>query len=124
MANEITLTVRCDISNANLINSFNPGAKQFTQTTQGLHAPVVSVGTSEEDFDPGDVTAANQGILCMRNLDTTNFVKYGPKSGGSMVEFGRIKAGEIQTFRLAPSVVMRWIADTAACKVQCWLLQT
>lgn len=124
MSNEITLSIRASISNANLRSVFDPGPQQFTQTTQGLHAPVVIVGTSEEDFDPGDVAAATQGILCMRNLDTTNFVKYGPKSAGSMIEFGRIKAGEIQTFRLAPSIVMRWIADTSACNVQVWLLRT
>jgi hypothetical protein len=124
MANEITLTLKGLVVNGYLRSEFNPGALQFTQTTIGGHFPIVSVGTSEEDFDTGDVGIANAGILMMRNLDTTNYVTYGPKSGGVMVAFGRIKAGEPAAFRLEPSITMRWIANTAAVKVQVWLLQT
>lgn len=124
MANEITQTVKMVLVNGQLKHTFDPGVKRITQTTANAHCPVVTVGTSEEDFSPGDVAAADQGIICLYNIDSTNFVKFGPKSGGSMVELGRLKPGEMTTLRLAPSVVMRWIADTAPVKVQVSLLQT
>lgn len=124
MADEISIQVFASVNNGNLKSTFNHAAKKITQSSQGLHHPVVSVGTSEEDFDPGDVGAANQGVLCMLNLDATNYVKYGPKSAGAMVEFGRIMPGEKQTFRLAPSIVMRWIANSAACNVEVWLCKS
>lgn len=124
MANEITITLKGTVVNGYLRTEFNPGALQFTQTTVGGHFPIVSVGTSEEDLDTGDVGIANAGFMCMRNLDTTNYVTYGPKSAGAMVAFGRIKAGEIAMFRWEPSITLRWLANTAACKVQVWLLQT
>jgi hypothetical protein len=125
MANEITINMKGLVVNGYLRSEFNPGPLQFTQTTVGGHFPIVSVGNgAEEDFDTGDVGIANAGILMMRNLDTANYVIYGPKSGGVMVPFGRIKAGELASFRFEPSITMRWQANTAAVKVQVWLLQT
>ena len=102
MADEITQLVKISLRNADstgvpLVASFDPGIRKIDQTGQGLHAPVVTVGTSEEDFDPGDVTAANQGLIAMVNLDDTNFVKYGPKDT-TMTEFGRLMPGEIAVF--------------------------
>ncbi len=95
-----------------------------TQTTVGFFGGVLTIGFgAEEDITFTDVTTPRR--LCMINLDTTNFVKYGPKSGGVMVEFGRLKPdGTPHTFDLAPSgVTLRMIADTAACKVLFWLAE-
>lgn len=115
MANEIKLTIGVVYANGGLKDTVPADAVQITQTNQEFHAPVVSVGTSEEDLSLGDITT--NGCLFLKNLDSTNFVKYGPKSGGSMIEFGRLKAGEEAFLRLAPGVTLRWIADTAAVKV-------
>lgn len=95
----------------------------LTQTTLGYFGGVLSIGTSEEDITFTDVTTPRR--LCMLNLDTTNFVKYGPKSAGSMVEFGRLKPDATpHSLDLAPSgVTLRMIADTAACKVLFWLAE-
>lgn len=123
MANEITMQLRTTVVNGNLSASFSPGSLQFTQTSQGLYAPVVSVGTSEEDLDVGDLGASTVGFLHLRNLDTTNYVQWGPKSGGAMVAVGRLKAGEVAVLRVEPSVTIRWVANTAACLVQVWWLK-
>lgn len=120
MANEIKLTPQLTYASGLLKLSFAPGQKSYTQTTQQAHATVVSVGTAEEDMPVGDV--ATNGWLVLYNLDATNFVKYGPKSAGAMIEFGRLRTGEFAMLRLASGVTNRWIADTAACKVQMLLL--
>jgi hypothetical protein len=87
----------------------------FNQTTIGKYGGVVSIGTSEEDLPVGDV--GTNGYAFLKNLDPTNYVKWGPKSGGAMVEMGRLKPGEAAWFRVAPGVTIRAIADTAAVKV-------
>lgn len=120
MANELSIILRGTLANGNLNSQFNPGTVQVTQAAQGLHAPTVSVGTSEEDLDIGDLGASTVGYLFMRNLDTTNYVQWGPKSGGAMVAVGRLKAGEVACLRVEPSVTIRWVANTATCLVQCW----
>lgn len=86
------------------------------QVTQGGGNPgYVSIGTSEEDISFGDVTPR---IVIIENMDATNFVKYGPKSGGSMVNFGRVSPGGIARFEMGASVTLRMSADTAACNVR------
>ena len=81
----------------------------------------MSVGTSEEDLSVGDVGTV--GWLFLRNLDSSNYVVFGPKSGGAMVAFGRLKAGEVAALRVSSGVTLRWQANTAAVKVQVILLE-
>lgn len=106
--------------NGNLKAAFQPGVLQVDQAVGVIYGPVVIVGTSEEDLLIGDI--ATLGYVFLRNLDAANFVTYGPKSGGSMIPFGRIKAGEIAMLRLEPGITWRWIADTGSVKVQVLLL--
>lgn len=122
MANEITVTLSAQLVNSNLKSSFLPGAKQYTQTTAGIWSNVVSVGTSEEDLTLADITTP--GIVCFQNLDSTNYVDWGPNNGGSMVAVGRLKAGDIAMIRVGSGVTIRWQANTAAVKVLVWLLET
>lgn len=93
-------------------------AKTLTtvQTTEGGGNPgYVNIGTSEEDIAFGDVTPR---VVIMENMDGTNFVKYGPKSGGSMVYFGRIAPGGFARLELGSGVTLRMVADTAGCNVR------
>lgn len=121
MANELKVNVGATLTNGSLKETFAPGTQSITQTTQGSHAPTVSVGTSEEDLSVGDV--GTLGWLFLTNLDSTNYVTYGPKSGGSMVAFGRIRAGESVALRLEPGITLRLQANTGACKVKVILLE-
>lgn len=118
MAQTLSLTVSATAEFGNFKDSFTPGAVTIALANQGAASGIVDVGTSEEDLSIGDVGASTQGYLILRNLDSSNYVTYGPKSGGAMVVFGRIKPGEIAVLRLEPSVVVRWQANTAAVKVQ------
>lgn len=127
MANELLVTIKLDLKNptqsttqALLKAVFDLGTFQLTQTTAAKLEDTVTVGTSEQDIaipTNSKFTAALQGIFCAVNLDTTNFVKLGPKSGGSMVEAVRLYPRYPVVVPIAPSVVLRWIADTAPCSV-------
>jgi hypothetical protein len=115
MANEFNVSLNVSLTNGGLKDSIQESAN-FSQTAIGKYGGVVSIGTSEEDLPVGDV--GTNGWVFLKNLDSTNFVKWGPKSAGAMVELGRLKPNEPgQWFRLAPGVTLRAIADTAAVKV-------
>ena len=90
-----------------------------TDMTAGAsHCPTVDVGTSEEALVVGDLSGV-EGFIALRNLDATNFVTWGPESGGAMVAIGKLlPLGEPAIFRMKPGVTLRLKADTAACKVQ------
>ena len=55
MANEITLNLSLAVTNGKMKQRFEPGAISVTQSAAEAYAPVVSVGTSEEDLPVGDV---------------------------------------------------------------------
>lgn len=115
MAEEISVTILGAILNGNFKDRIDHGVNKFDQSAVGAASNVVSVGTSEEDVTTGDISTL--GWCFIRNLDTTNFVTYGPKSSGAMVALGRIEAGEIHALRLEPGITIRWAADTATCLV-------
>jgi hypothetical protein len=108
----VSLTVI--LNNGGLKDTVQDSA-QFTQTTVGAHRPVLSIGTAEEDLPVGDV--GTNGYAYLKNLDSTNYVTYGPKSAGAMVALGRLKPGEFVWLRVEPAVILRAIANTAAVKV-------
>ena len=100
---------------------WQPGTISVVQSGQGRNAAIVSIGTSEEDISVGDVTTL--GYCFMRNLDAANFVKYGPKSSGVMIPFGKLKATEYAIFRLMTGVTIRAIADTGAVNTEIIVMQ-
>tara|TARA_B100000029_G_scaffold501774_1_gene575883 strand:- start:754 stop:1122 length:369 start_codon:yes stop_codon:yes gene_type:complete len=115
MAEEIAITILAKVENGNFKDRVDHGQLKHDQAAIGAHAAVVKVGTSEEDVSTGDISTL--GWCLMRNLDTTNYVTYGPKSGAAMVGMGRLEAGEVHAVRLEPGITLRWVANTAECKV-------
>lgn len=116
MAEELKVTYGVKYTNGNAVDSVPTTTLSVTQTLQEEDAPTVSIGTSEQDVAFADLTTL--GWVWMRNLDLTNYVDWGPKSGGSMVGIGRLQPGEVALFRLKPGITLRMVAHTAACKVQ------
>jgi hypothetical protein len=121
MANEIKLNISLQCNNGNFAQQFNPGQKQIDQAAQGFHGPVVTVGTTEEVVPTGDISTL--GVLCGRNLDTSNYVTVGPSTGGAMYNMMRVEAGEPFALRLEPGVALRWKANTSAVKMQMLLFE-
>jgi hypothetical protein len=116
MANELKVTLGMTYENGKLKDTIASETINVTQTTQGFEGKVVIVGNSaEEDLALGDI--ATNGFIYLKNLDTTNYVTYGPKSGGVMVGFGKLKAGEATILRMNTGVTLRWQANAANVKV-------
>lgn len=114
MANEITLSLRLSLDNAALEDDNNPGRIQLTQTAIGMYSAVLLIGTSEETVTFADVTTP--GICYLENLDTTNYVQWGPAAATYQ---GRLKASDAPAcFRLDNGATTLYLkANTAACKV-------
>jgi len=122
MANELSVNVQANLAIGNLKENFAPGNKRIDVDAIGSYGSVVTVGqAAEEDYTTGDI--ATLGWLFLENLDDDNYVTYGPKSGGVMVPFGRLEAGEVAAFRLEPGITLRWQADTADVQVKTLLLE-
>lgn len=116
MAGTISARLEWTVSNGNFSDSMTLGPTSITQTTEGGGNPgYVNIGTSEEDISFGDVTPR---FVLIENLDGTNFLKYGPKSGGAMIAFGRVAPGAFALLEMAASVTLRCAADTAAVNVR------
>lgn len=122
MAGTLSLKIYGTLVNGEQSLAFGSNtADSVVQTGQGTHAGVAVVGTSEEDLGIGDISTL--GYLYIKNLDSTNFITYGPKSGGVMIDFGRLRAGEHAVIRLEPGITLRWVADTANVKVEFLLME-
>lgn len=98
--------------------NFQSGRLQIEQAVSGSGVAVYSIGNgAEEDIAlPGDAFAGLE-YVAIQNLDATNFVTIGPKSGGVMVAFTKIKPGRFALVPLAAAVVLRGIADTAPVRI-------
>jgi hypothetical protein len=120
MADEITTYCSLAVTNGQLSLPGVGGSIKVDQTTARGGGPgAVTIGTSEEAISFGDI---GPGYIYMRNLDDTNYIEFGPESGGSMVVCGRLKAGEQCLFRLGGSVTLRAQANTAAVDVLIYAL--
>lgn len=121
MAGTLRVTVGAELTNGYAKDSFQPGQITVTQDAIGGVHSIVTIGTSEEAITTTDVSTL--GWCFMRNLDTANYVEWGPESGGSMVAVGRMEFGEVVACRLKPGITLRAQANTAACKVEIWIAQ-
>lgn len=120
MANEIAIRFSGTLENGSARDTFNIGGqKQIDQAAAGIDGGIVSVATSETTISFSRLTTA--GLLLIQNLDETNYIEFGPDSTG-LVKIGKLKPGEFAFLRLAASVTLKAIANTAACDVlvKCW----
>lgn len=125
MSNEITVDTVLKIRNpddgSGHDRTWSDKSRQFNQTAIGEAAGIVSIGTTQEPLAVGDI--GTEGWMKMKNLDTANFVQWGPGLQSTMVPIGRMEFGESALFRMEPGTTMMLTADTAAVKVQFMLLE-
>lgn len=115
MANELQANLAIALANVKLFDTIPFEQLLITQSVAEFQGHTISVTTGEVDLDTTGITTL--GYLYVKNLDTTNYITYGPKSAGVMVAFGRLKAGEAAWLRLEPGITLRWAANTATVKV-------
>ena len=116
MSGTIVSSLQMAIVNGTLSEDRNIAPATITQTTIGGGNPgTVTVTTSEGDITIGLTTPGN---IVIENLDSANYVEYGPKSGGAMILLGKILAGDWHKFYLGASVTLRMKANTASVKLR------
>lgn len=115
MANEITITTALTIQNGYLSKDMKVSALKVNQNTLDADDDVHTITTSDAAIT---LDVATLGYIHVRNLDTTNFVKLGPESGGAIIPMVKLKAGESALLRLMTGITLRGQADTASCKVR------
>lgn len=84
-------------------------------TGTGMASGIQVVGTSAEAIVTTDV--ATLGWCYLKNLDSTNFILFGPDDTGTMKDFGRLDPGEPAWLRLKPGITVKVKADTSSCKM-------
>jgi len=120
MANEITITTGLEVNGGGLVDKFQPGGSfNLDQTNARSKAGVQAIATSAENLDEGDLT--DGGMICIKNLDDTNFVEFGVDNTG-FVACGKIRPGKQALFEIADSTTLQLKADTDACDVQVLIL--
>ena len=125
MANEIAITTKMVVANGSLKYRDEPGVKYVTQATAIVYDEVLTRTTSDATLSIGSMSSANYGYARFTNLDATNYIDIGPTSGGAIVPFIRLKAGESSGWmRLTPSITIRTQANSASVQVRVQVLQT
>jgi len=119
MSQEITLTASLAVSNGSYKDSMTPSTLKINQTNQLGLSGSKSFSTSDTAFTTTGLTTL--GLMMIQNLDPTNYIDIGPDSGGAIIPFIRLKAGEFAVFRLKPGITFRTQANTAAVICE-WLL--
>lgn len=117
MANEINVVVGAtlNVTAIGLKHQTAVDSYQMDQATPNLIDTTVTIPTSDTVVDLSAL--ADPGLVIIRNLDSANFVDYGPESAGALVPMGRLEAGKPAQFVMAPGVVLRMLADTGSVAV-------
>lgn len=116
MANEITMQAL--VSTTKTGGALAPGTLSGNADQSAVYNidNIVSIGTSAEALDFGDISGA-PAVLIAKNLDSTNFVQFALDSGVSTQIFGKLLAGQVML--LPPQTGTLYAkADTAACDVR------
>lgn len=118
MADEISLNISLQVTKDAQTIAWAPGSQTYDQSAIGAaHNIVVCPTSAAVAISFGSVSTP--GIVTYHNLDSANYVTVST-SGGA---FGRIKAGEIGSFRLDPSVSLFAQANTASVKCEFLILE-
>src|SRR5690349_2534930 len=114
MANELTVEINLRHVKGSVDQSQRV-SKSVTVSGDNYIKNVQTIGTSAENISVVDVAAP--GYVFVRNLDSTNFVQFGPDNTNWFV---KAKALEPACFRLNGTSFMAK-ADTASCKVEIFI---
>jgi hypothetical protein len=120
MADEITLTVKLRYEADGDETELGVDDLSITVAGSQIVHNVQSVGTSEEALNLGEV--ATGGVLLAVNRDPTNFVELRAATGET--DAVRLNAGEPAVMRVSADAAAPYvIADTAAVRLEYWLIE-
>lgn len=121
MAGEIRVNSVLQVVNGSINTKLGKDVR-IDQTTPGFIARTQTISTSGTDLTLSGVTTPR--AIELINLDATNYIDWGPKSGGSMIPLGQLKAGESSVVTLYPGVTIRAQANTSNCSLQMGIAET
>lgn len=123
MAGEIKQTASLQLTNQNTkIPRLGGSTNSIDQNTRGGGLPgQITAVTAGVDVTTTGITTL--GWMFLKNTDSTNFIEWGPKSGGVFYPIGKLKPGEEISFRLSPGKTLHLKADTADCKCTLVILE-
>lgn len=135
MANEITLSqmLRCINGNFQFPSASGSFGNQNILANQaaiggaqpGMISAIIAANGTLVDLNALSPSMAGGGWAMFKNADPTNFVTWGPDTGGTtLVKMGEMLPGEFAgPFRISRSVTkFRFQADTGPCDVQVFVL--
>lgn len=117
MADELTLVVALTFSKGGAENQRSESI-QVDVTGDSFTHEIQEVGTTEEELAQG-ADLGTPGYLFVKNLDDTNYVEIGSTTGVYDI---KLKTGEIALYRHNSGTIYAK-ANTAACKVEYWLIE-
>jgi len=118
VSNEIRIGSSLYCSNGEFKLPQHGGTYQDDQTGEGGGVPGNVVATTG-GVDVSFVGLTTPGWVWMKNLDGTNYVQWGPKSGSNFYPIGRMKAGKpAGPFYIEPGTTLHLKANSASCLVQ------
>lgn len=117
MANELTLGSNASYAKSGIAFIFNSGTFQVTVSGTKSIRNAVSIGTSDETLDLGDI--ATIGFVILHNTDSTNFITVGPDGISYPI---KLKPGEWFQGRWNGAAIHAK-ADTGACILESCIIE-
>lgn len=112
----LLITYGTNLVNGSLVDSVPTAQLSVAQNTSPgqIYSATPSIPTTAGGTVIDLSSLTTLGYIVLINTDPTNYVTYGPESGGSMVALGRLNPGEAAQLRLDHGITLRALAHTAA----------
>lgn len=116
MANELTISIgtRLAYASPGLTDTTPLVSFQTSQGTPGVVSATIPVPTADTVLDAGLTSLlADLGFAFIKNIGPSNYLEFGPESGGAIVPALKLFEGESAIMRLVPGVTYRHRANSA-----------
>lgn len=102
--------------------SFNSPSRTFRddQAGDGVYSAEITLLHTAASILTSMLTT--DGWCCIENLDPTNYIVFGPYTGGTLYPVGQVPAGGHVVFKLDPTYTLGYQANSASCDVRITVL--
>ena len=125
MAGEVRIQTSLEVDNGNFVlpRLGNTSFKANQGVAGGGLPGEVLAGTGATGTLVNTTALTSEGWCFLKNLDSANFVTWGPLVAATFHPVGKLKPGESCVFRLDPAKVFHVKGDTAACRTQAVVIE-
>jgi hypothetical protein len=123
MSDEILVRSELSVRNGNFLLPKQGGVQSIDQNAVGGGVPGLMLATTA-GVDVTTTGITTLGYCWLKNLDSSNYVEWGPLDTAVFYPIGKMKPGESAgPFRLSPGKTLHLKANMANCKVQVIILE-